>query len=341
MAPLAWIGVWILIYSYLILASVDFGASFYLFYGQEVQNKAALFSLVNDFLSPVSEVINICFVFLFAAVAGFSPELTFYYQTPLAASAVLAVVITIVKGTFFAVGQLKEKGSLIRKICMTANGIIGVLIPPVLSIPMVISEGDFVSYEDKEAGFFLTQLLTNLYFWSVFVIAVVSVFYISAMFLTLFAHSLGNRPLSGIMRSFALFWSVPTVLASGLVFLGLEQQNPEHFMAALNHSWLFLFSLVCLLAAVTLLFLKRNYLLSFVLVMLQYFFALAGYSLSHLPYLIYPDIKISPDVQALARSGAAFPLTMAGSLCVPAIYLFLKTLMVRRSAEFKRANRST
>ncbi|WKB34962.1 cytochrome d ubiquinol oxidase subunit II [Terrilactibacillus sp. S3-3] len=97
---LAVIGLWILTYCYLILASVDFGASFYLFYDQMIQGKADLALLINDYLSPVSEITNVCFVFFFATVLGFFPEMSYYYGTSLVVPGVIAVLLIVIKGLF-------------------------------------------------------------------------------------------------------------------------------------------------------------------------------------------------------------------------------------------------
>lgn len=334
--PLVFVALWILIYSYLILASVDFGASFYLFYGQVFQKKERMYALLDDYLSPVSEVANICFVLLFAAVLSFSPDVSLVYQTPFLFTGIVAALLTLLKGTFYAMAELLSKKSGIRAFCVAGNGLTGVLIPPVLSIAMVVSEGGFSG--TGNVAFFMAQLGTNLYFWSVIVISIVSIFYISAMYFAHFARSCNNETLSDGMRNIALFWSMPTVAASGFVFLGLERQNPDHFMNALNFSWMFLLSLIFCLLAVTLLFLKRHYRLSFLFVMLQYLFALMGYSLSHLPYVIYPEIQLAPDLIGLSGSAWFISLTMALAVAVVASFLILKRSIVRRNAAFKRSN---
>lgn len=334
--PLALIALWILIYCYLILACVDFGAGFYLFYGRVFQKKDEMYSLLDDYLSPASELANICFVLLFAAVLSFSPEISLLYQIPFLFTGIIAVALTLVKGTFFAMAELFSKDSKIRAICVAGNGLTGVLIPSVLSIAMVVSEGGFSG--TGSFILFVERLGTNLYFWSVILIAMVSIFYISAMYFTFFASSCNNETLSERMRNSALFWSMPTVAASGFLFLGLERQNPDHFMNALDHSWMFLLSLVFCLLAVTLLFLKRNYRLSFLLVMLQYFFALMGYSLSHLPYVIYPQIQLSHNIVSLAMSVWFIPLAMILAFAAVASVLVYKRSLVRRNADFKRSN---
>lgn len=333
--PVLLIVLWVIIYSYLIFASVDFGANFYLFYGQVVLHQEDQYALINDYLSPLSEVVNIVFVLLFATLSVMSQEAAFYYRTPLAFSGILSVALSMIKGTFFAVGQLTRRRSSVRSVCLAGSGLTGVLIPAAMSIAMVVSEGGF-----SDAGLFqfLRQLTGSFYFWTVIVIALVSVFYIGAMFLILLAHACGKHDLENRMRNIALFWSMPNVMASAFVFLGLLRQNPNHFMAVLDHSWLFLMSLVCLLLAVTLVFMKKNYLMSFLMVMLQYFFALWGYAASHLPYIIYPDIRVSAGMHELLVSGWLMPLILVLSLIPPAFYLLLKTTSVRQTLAFRRSN---
>lgn len=329
----------VLIYSYMILASVDFGAGFYAFYTRIIKRNDSLFAPLHDYLSPVSEITNICFVLLFAAISGLSPDLSFRYQTPLGFVGILAVILILVKGTFFTLAELLQKNTTPAKICVAGNGIAGILVPAALSITMVVSEGGFADQGQHGPGMFIYGLLTNVYFWTVMLIAMTSVLYISAMYFVFFARACRNEELSEAMRYQALFLSMPVVLASGLVFLGLEIQNPDHFIRSLDFSWLFLLSLVCLLLAVTLVFRKRFYGLAFFLVMLQYFFALAGYGLSHLPYVIYPDIRIDETASALAEKSWVILAVLILSLGAVSAVLRIKSSMMRRNMAYKKQNR--
>ncbi len=333
---LVFIALWILIYSYLILASVDFGASFYLFYGQVIQKRERIYNALDNYLSPISELANICFVLLFAAVLTFSPDISLFYQIPFLFTGITAVLLTLVKGTFYALAELLPRSSGLRTFCVAGNGLTGVLIPPALSIAMVISEGGFSG--SRSIAFFIKQVGNSLYFWSVITVAIVSVFYISAMYLVHFARSCGNETLSDSMRNIALFWCMPTVAASGFVFLGLEKQNPDHFMKVLNFSWMFLLSLLFCLLAVTLVFIKRYYRLSFLFVMLQYFFALIGYSLSHLPYVIYPEIQLASNIVALSTSPWLILLTMVLAVAAAGSVLAFKRFMFVGKTAFQQSN---
>ncbi|CAM3048136.1 cytochrome d ubiquinol oxidase subunit II [Sporolactobacillus spathodeae] len=327
---------WILVYTYMMLASIDFGAGFYLFYGQVFLKKDSLFTPIHDYLSPLSELINIGFILLFAVICGLSPDIALMYQSTLAVPGVLAIILILIKGTFFAMAELTQRKSPLNQLCVAVNGIAGMLILPALSIAMVISEGGFNA--GRGNWFALgKQLLTDFYFWTVMIIAVVSILYISAMYFVSFSHSNGKDELSSGMRNFALFWSMPTVLASGLTFLGLENQNPDHFMKTLDHSWMFLLSLLCLLLAVTLVFIKHAYRLSFFVVMMQYYFALMGYTQSHAPYIIFPDIKMPVGTSAKLHTGWYLTLIFILSLSVPIFVILLKDRIIRKKMQFKQS----
>ncbi|EST13238.1 cytochrome d ubiquinol oxidase subunit II [Sporolactobacillus laevolacticus] len=328
---------WIVIYSYMIAASIDFGTGFYLFYGQQIRHWDHLYAPLQSWLSPLSEVMNICFVLLFAAVLSLSPEIILNFQTPLVFCGILAIVLTVAKGTFYALAELLTNGKKTKSIFLAGNGVIGVFIPAVLSIVLVISEGGFSDDGTGNIHLFILHMFSNFYFWCVMVIAVVSIFYISAMYLVHFASVSVNPALTAHFRNVALFWSMPTVLASGMVFLGLEQQNPEHFMRTLDASWLFMLSLVCLLGAVTLVFLKR-YKSFFILVMMQYFFALIGYTLSHFPYLIYPDIVMDQHLADWAQSGWFLIIVLVAAPPSLAAFLAIRLRTVLRSETLRKTD---
>lgn len=328
---------WIIIYGYMIAASIEFGTGFYLFYGQLLIKQESLYAPLQNWLSPVSELINIGFVLIFTAVIGLSPEIVLNFQTPLVFCAVLAILLTVLKGAFFAMAELLPKGKMTSKIFFAGNGILGIFIPTVLSITLVISEGGFSNYGAGSLSAFLAYMFSNLYFWSVMVIAIVSIFYIGAMHLVHFASLIGNRELTDHFRTIALFMSMPTVLASGFVFLGIELQNPDHFLRMLGDSWLFMLSLICLLVSVTLVFL-RKYRFVFILVMLQYFFAFFGYTVTHFPFLIYPDIVIDSQLSNWGQSGWFFLITLITAPTVLSVFLLMRRRGVLRHAAFQESD---
>ncbi len=172
-------------------------------------------------------------------------------------------------------------------------GLLSLIIPGVMASVLAVSEGGFISDETMMLDY--GTFLTSIYPWSVGILAVVSVMYISSAYHVRYFH-LHVEQQADTPRHLTLYWSMPTLLASALVFAALQGHNNEHFINALDHAWLFMLSLISLLIAISLVF--RKYLISgaFGFVVLQFFFAFYGYGISHLPYLLYPNIKLADDI---------------------------------------------
>src|SRR5699024_498511 len=127
------------------------------------------------------------------------------------------------------------------------------------------------------------------------------------------------------LRKFALFWSLPTILASFLVFVTMKDHNPEHFSNMLSQSWWFILSLLFFVAAVLLIYLKKKYGMAFFFVMLQFFFAFFGYGATHLPYILYPYIHIDTSF-TMPNMGMALMIAfiLGLALLVPSLILLMR-----------------
>lgn len=205
----------------------------------------------------------------------------------------------------------------------------GLFIPASLSTVLTISEGGFIRQTGDGNIIFLPEtLLTSPYSWSVVFLALVSVLFISAAFMTYYAYKAADRPAFEILRRYALFWSGPTILASIWVFMALYQHNPTHFYNMLDIAWVFLFSLVCCLGAIYLLWWRKALGCSFILVMLQYAFAFFGYGYSHLPYLLYPYITVQSGLTNSTMGWALVIAFIAGLfLLIPSLFLLLRLFL--------------
>ncbi|MFC7392389.1 cytochrome d ubiquinol oxidase subunit II [Scopulibacillus cellulosilyticus] len=333
----AWIGItvlWIFLYSYLILASIDFGAGFFSFIFK-IQNKQVLDRVINRYLSPAWEGLNICFVLLFVCVIGLFPQTAYYYGTGLLVPGSIALILMAVRGSMYAFYYYTSRDG---KVFQIFYGVTGLLIPAVLSSVLTISEGGFISLEHNKGHLVIRKLLTSFYSWSVIILAVVSVLYISAMFLTYYANKANDTAASEKMRGLALFWSVPTILACALVFAALQMHNPEHFNQVLNHIWMFELSLVFFLIAVTLVFQKKFYGLAFFLVLLQFYFAFFGYGLSHLPYLLYPYVDFHVSFSfSVASIVFIFIAVTVLAILIPFLIIWLRLYILKRN-KFSRNN---
>lgn len=54
---------WLFLYGYLIVASIDFGAGFFAFYARLTKQDHLINRLISRYLSPVWEITNVFFVF--------------------------------------------------------------------------------------------------------------------------------------------------------------------------------------------------------------------------------------------------------------------------------------
>src|SRR5690625_6237283 len=136
------------------------------------------------------------------------------------------------------------------------------------------------------------ELLTSPYSWSVVFLAIVSVLFISASFLTFYAARAKDTAALKLVRKYALFWGTPTIVMALTTFIALGQHNERHYENMIDLWWVFGLSVGFFMIAMWLLYEGRRYGLAFISVMLQFFFAFFGYGISHLPFILDPYINI-------------------------------------------------
>lgn len=316
---------WTFLYGYLIVASIDFGAGFFSFYCKVKKEDHLVNSIIERYLSPVWEVTNVFLVFFFVGLIGFFPSTAYYYGTALLVPGSIALVLLSLRGSFYAFAHYGVRNSLLYT---GVYGLTGLFIPASLATVLTISEGGFIRETNGVVEFLPDQLLKSPYAWSVVFLAIVSILFISASFLTYYADKAKDRKSTAIFHKYAIMWSLPTIFASLLVFFAIYQHNPEHFQNMLDISWLFLLSLASFLVALALLLKKKHYGWAFVMVMLQFAFAFYGYGISHLPYLLYPYITISDSINSPVMGKALVTGFIVGlCLLVPSLYLLMKMFL--------------
>jgi cytochrome d ubiquinol oxidase subunit II len=316
---------WIFLYGYLIIASIDFGAGFFSYYSQVTGKNHLVQSIIKRYLNPVWEVTNVFLVFFFVGIIGFFPETAYYYGTALLVPGSIAIILLAIRGSYYAFGTYGHKQN---KFYTFLYGATGLLIPASLSTVLTISEGGFMTEKDGKVIFFFSKLFTSPYSWAVVLLSLVSVLYISAMFLTYYAAKAKDDKALSILRGYALGWSPPTILCSLLVFFAINNHNPEHYANMVDLSWMFVASFLCFLIAVYLVWKQIAYGLAFILVMLQFAFAFFGYGASHLPYVLYPYITIHQNVTNDTMALSLIIVFIAGLLLlIPSIYLLMRLFL--------------
>src|SRR6185437_13237915 len=108
-------------------------------------------------------------------------------------------------------------------------GLSGLFIPAALSIVLTISEGGFVSIVDGNPVLDYWALFSSPLTWSIVVLSLAAVLYISAVFLTWYANKAGDPAATGLMRKYALIWALPTIITAGGIIFELRYHSPEHY----------------------------------------------------------------------------------------------------------------
>ncbi|MBD3921564.1 cytochrome d ubiquinol oxidase subunit II [Paenibacillus sp. PR3] len=316
---------WLFLFGYLIVASIDFGAGFYSFYSHLTGQRQQVRTIIERYLSPVWEVTNVFLVFFFVGLVGFFPDTAYYYGTALLVPGSVAIVLLAVRGSYYA---FNSYGFGSKSLYMFLYGASGLLIPASLSTVLTISEGGFISEDGNRVRFLFADLLTSPYAWSVVLLSIVSVLYISAMFLSYYASKAGDTAAFEQLRRYALAWMLPTILSSFLVFYAIRGHNSEHYEGMLSLWWMFALSTLCYIGAGWLMWKRKKLGLSFMLVLLQFGFAFFGYGASHLPYLLYPYLKITDHFTSPAMASALIIAFVLGFvLLVPSLYLLMRLFL--------------
>lgn len=319
---------WTFLFGYLIVGSVDFGAGFFSYYTAVItsrENKVHL--IIQRYLTPVWEVTNVFLIFFVVGLVGFFPDTAYYYGTALLVPGSLVIVLIALRGTYYAYntyGSSKEN----NKVYMAIYGATGLLIPAALSTILALSEGGIIVENDGKVTLDWLRFFSNPYTWSVIILALVSVLYISAMFMTYYAKRAEDPDSFELLRRYALVWSGPTILACVFAFFQINRQNPEHFQNMLSISWMFVASFICFLAAVYFVWKRVNLGWSFVLVMLQFAFAWYGYGRSHLPYILYKQVSIYENFTNETMALALIIAFIAGLfILIPSLILLLRLFL--------------
>lgn len=327
---------WTFLFGYLLVASIDFGAGFFSFYSVLTGHHNQIHNIIQRYLSPVWEVTNVFLIFFVVGLVGFFPDAAYYYGTALLVPGSLAIVLIAIRGVYYAYntyGHL-EKNNVIY---MGLYGATGLLIPAALSTILAISEGGIIVEKGDQVLLRWGTFLTNPYTWAVIFLALVSVLYISAMFLTYYAKRAGDKAAFEVVREYALLWSGPTIVASLLAFFQINKQNPVHFSNMLGMAWMFVASFVCFAIAVYLVWKRRHLGVAFILVILQFAFAWYGYGRSHLPYVLYPYINVYHNFTNSVMALALVTAFSAGLLVlIPSLVLIMKLFLF--NANYVRGN---
>ena len=316
---------WAFLFGYVIIASIDFGSGFYNAYSVWTNRSDVLSDVIKRYLSPVWEVTNVFLVFFFVGIVGFFPQTAFYYGTVLLIPVSISLILLAIRGSYYAFESYGVTG---HKGYATAYGIAGLLIPASLSVVFTISEGGYVEMVNGAPQLDYNALFLSPLTWSIVVLSIVAVLYISAVFLTWYAHRANDKKASDLMRKYALIWSAPLAIAAVGIIVEFRGHNPFRFEKLVDVWLLFAISAVLFLITTLLLWTKLKYGLAVVLLFTQFAIAFFAYGISHYPYLLYPYLTIHDSFTNHEMAIALIIAFILGAaLLIPSLYLLFKLFL--------------
>lgn len=319
---------WTFLFGYIMIGSIDFGASFFNAYSLIVEKQHILTKIIQRYLSPVWEVTNVFLVFFFVGIIGFFPKTAFYYGTTLLVPISIGVILLAVRGSYYAFETYGARG---HKGYALLYGLSGLLLPASLSIVLTISEGGFITMENGAPVLDYWTLFTEPLTWAVVLLSVTAVLYISATFLTWYANQAGDKEATRLMRKYALLWAFPLIITAAGIIVELRGHNPDHYEKLMNLWWMFALSFILFLLTVWFLWKKRNYGSAFILLVIQFALAFFGYGISHYPYLLYPHLTLYDSFTNHAMAISLIVAFILGfCLLVPSLYLLLKLFLFNK-----------
>lgn len=319
---------WTFLFGYVVIGSIDFGAGFFNAYSLLTGKEHILTKIIQRYLSPVWEVTNVFLVFFFVGIVGFFPKTAFYYGTTLLVPVSIAILLLAVRGSYYAFETYGTRG---HKGYSFMYGVSGLLLPAALSIVLTISEGGFVYMENDNPVLNYWALFTSPLTWSIVALSIAAVLYISAVFLTWYAHKANDLPALDLMRKYALIWAFPTIITAGGIIYELRAHNAEHFNQMMDLWWMFTISFLLFLGTVFLLWRKKQFGFAFWLLVGQFAFAFYGYGFSHYPYLLYPYLTLYDSFTNEAMAVSLIVAFIAGfALLLPSLYLLLRLFLFNK-----------
>jgi len=314
---------WIFLFGYVIIASIDYGAGFFNAYSLVRGNNHVLAKIVKRYLSPVWEITNVFFVFFFVGIVGFFPQTAFYYGTVALIPASIALILLAIRGSYYAFeaygGASGNKGYAL------AYGISGLLLPASLSVLLAISEGGFINMVDGKPLLDIKALLTSPLAWAIVVLAILSVLYISAVFLTWYADEANDKSAMELMRKYALIWAGPLMLSALAIIFEMSRSHRWHYENMFLLWWLFVISAILFILTVRLLYRRHHYGTAVILMISQFATAFAAYGISHYPYLLYPHLTIYDSFTSRSMAIALVVVFILGlCLLIPSLYLVFR-----------------
>ena len=206
-------------------------------------------------------------------------------------------------------------------------GLAGLFVPASLSIALTIAEGGFVSIIDGKPVLDYGALFMSPLTWSIVVLSIVAVLYISSVFYW-YANKAGDTNATSLLRKYALISAIPLIIAAVGIIVELSSHNPAHFEK--NHRTLVdVWFIVSIMVGDFLAHLeaKKLWTCSWIIswTICPCFLWLWNF---FYPYLLYPHLTVQDGFTNEAMAISLVVVFILGLiLLIPSIYLLMKLFL--------------
>ncbi|MVP01692.1 cytochrome d ubiquinol oxidase subunit II [Paenibacillus lutrae] len=321
---------WVFLFTYSILGSIDFGAGFWsMLYGGKHNSKAG--ALANRYLSPTWEVTNVFLVLFVVALVGFFPHATHILGGALLVPVSLVLLLLLIRSTFMVYAYSVAKyGRLLNVV----SGITGLLIPGLLVSVLPITLGGFVTLTDGVPELHMLELFTSTTEYAHLGFGLSTELFMSALFLADYSREAGDEETYLNYRRLAMIWGPVNLVMALLTVSTLSTHAPWIVEGFKRNGLWFGFSVLAFIAAYILLLIKREDgrrgypRASVIAVVIQYGLASYAYFSAHMPYMVYPHLTFDEGITNPAMFRSLFiGYIVSSAILVPVFYMFWRLFL--------------
>lgn len=204
---------WVLLFVYSILGSIDFGAGFWamVFERGRVTRGA---SLANRYLSPTWKLTNVFLVLFVVALVGFFPRATYVLASLLLVPVCLVLVLLTLRSTFMVYAYSMDR---YRRALGIVSGVTGMLIPALLVSVLPVTLGGFIGMTPGGPALDYGRLLSSPTEYAHLAFGFATELFLSALFLADYAREAEDETSYLAYRRAAILLGPATLLTALLV----------------------------------------------------------------------------------------------------------------------------
>ncbi|WP_409293147.1 cytochrome d ubiquinol oxidase subunit II [Peribacillus sp. SCS-37] len=330
--------IWGFVFIYAVMGAMDFGAGFWSMVYIN-RDKANATNIANRYLSPTWEVTNVFIVALVVAIYSMFPGAAYALGTILLIPGSMILLLLTIRSAFLVFSHTAEK---YKRLLIYISGITGILIPGLLMAVLPISQGGYVVSIDGNDSLSLVRLFTSPNVYAFIAFAITSSLFLSSLLLADYSRAAGDARAYEVYRRDALITGPLSLASAFLIMLTLRSEAGWLYSRMMEYSGLLAASAICFLLSGAALMLPgkngRRGMPRFavIITILQYISASYVYGVSHLPYIVYPNVTIQSGFTDPSSFHAVFIVYIVGfAILFPGFYYFWTLFMKDKSLQQK------